>query len=78
MDGRKDGRNGRTDGRTDDAKTISLRLRRGITKAVDHKPIDSKTCTEFENYYLTIGEILQIPLILTHAQTKSNYTLKKF
>ena len=33
MDGRKDGRNGRTDeGRTDDAKTISLRLRRGIIK----------------------------------------------
>ena len=30
-DGRTDGRNGRTDRRTDDAKTISLRLRRGIT-----------------------------------------------
>ena len=30
-----DGRNGRTDGRTDDAKTISLRLRRGIIKADD-------------------------------------------
>ena len=29
---RTDGRNGRTDGHTDDAKTISLRLRRGITK----------------------------------------------
>ena len=27
---RTDGWNGRTDGRTDDAKTISLRLRRGI------------------------------------------------
>ena len=35
-DGRKDGRNGRadgqTDGRMDDAKTISLRLRRGIIR----------------------------------------------
>ena len=31
-DVRTDGRNGRTDARTDDAKTISLRLRRGITK----------------------------------------------
>ena len=49
-----------------------------VTKAVDHKPIDSKTCTELENLYLTIGDILQIPLILTHAQTKGNYTLKKF
>ena len=27
---RTDGMDGRTDGRTDDAKTISLRLRRGI------------------------------------------------
>ena len=29
-DGRTDGMDGQTDGRTDDAKTISLRLRRGI------------------------------------------------
>ena len=29
-DGQKDGRTEWTDGRTDDAKTISLRLRRGI------------------------------------------------
>ena len=29
-------------------------------------------------FIFTIGDILQIPLILTHAQTKSNYTLKKF
>ena len=34
-----------------------------VTKAVDHKPTDSKTCTEFrDNHYLTIGDILQIPL----------------
>ena len=25
-----------------------------------------------------IGDMLQMPLILTHAQTKSDYTLKKF
>ena len=31
-DGRTDGRTEWTDGRTDDAKTISLRLRRGIIK----------------------------------------------
>ena len=30
-DGRTEGRTEWTDGRTDDAKTISLRLRRGIT-----------------------------------------------
>ena len=30
---RTDGRNGRTDGRTDDAKTISLRLRRRLKKS---------------------------------------------
>ena len=30
------------------------------------------------HFYLTIGDILQIPLILTHAQTKSNHILKKF
>ena len=29
-DGLTDGMDGQTDGRTDDAKTISLRLRRGI------------------------------------------------
>ena len=52
-----------------------------VTKAVDHKPIDSKTCTEFRellSYDSALVDILQIPLILTHAQTKSNYTLKKF
>ena len=37
-----------------------------------------KHAPNFENFYLTIGDILQIPLILMHAQTKSNYTLKKF
>ena len=37
-----------------------------------------KHAPHFENFYLTIRDILQIPLILTHAQTKSNYTLKKF
>ena len=37
---------------------------------VNHAP-------NLENFYLTIGDILQIPLILTHAQTKSDYTLKK-
>ena len=37
-----------------------------------------KHAPNFENFYLTIGDILPIPLILTHAQTKSNYTLKKF
>ena len=36
-----------------------------------------KHALNFENFYLTIGDILQIPLILTHAQTKSNYTVKK-
>ena len=30
-DGRTEGMDGRTNARTDDAKTISLRLRRGIT-----------------------------------------------
>ena len=33
-DGRMDGRTEWTDGRTDDAKTISLRLRRGIIKHI--------------------------------------------
>ena len=38
MDGWMDGRTDRMDGRTDDAKTISLRLRRGIATLVEvHK-----------------------------------------
>ena len=41
-----DGRNGRTDGCTDDAKTISLRLRRGIKTKIlsflQFKAIDNK------------------------------------
>ena len=36
-DGRTDGRTGGMDGRTDDAKTISLRLRQGI-KTISQKP----------------------------------------
>ena len=35
-DGRTDGMDGRMDGRTDDAKTISLRLRRGIITLYYH------------------------------------------
>ena len=36
---RTDGRNGQADGRTDDAKTISLRLRRGIKKSTVNNKI---------------------------------------
>ena len=36
-DGRTDGMDGRTDGHTDDAKTISLRLRRGINSRTSCK-----------------------------------------
>ena len=49
-DGRMDGqtewtdrRNGRTDGRTDDAKTISLRLRQGIKRQALPNPSDSRS-----------------------------------
>ena len=35
-DGRTEWTDGQTDGRTDDAKTISLRLRRGITTHISH------------------------------------------
>ena len=47
-----------------------------VTKAVDHKPTDSKTSTEFrDNHYLTIGDILQIPLYRRmRRQIKSYYT----
>ena len=49
-----------------------------VTKSVDHKPTDSKTCTKFrDDDYLTIGDILQIPLILMHAQTNKKLLLHK-
>ena len=51
---------------------------KNVTKAVDHKPTDSKTCTEFrDDHHLTIGDILQIPLILMHAQTNKKLLLHK-
>ena len=42
MEGQTDGRNGRTD----DAKTISLRLRRGIKKVTDQ--IEDSSLTELK------------------------------
>ena len=53
-------------------------MKENVTKAVDHKPTDSKTCTEFrDDHYLRIGDILQIPLILMHAQTNKKLLLRK-
>ena len=52
-----------------------------VTKAVDHKPTDSKTCTEFwDNHYLTIDDILQIPLYRCMGRPIKSYILymKKF
>ena len=44
-----------------------------VTKVVGHKPTNSKTCTKFQDdHYLLIGDIHQIPLILTHVQTNKN------
>ena len=46
-----------------------------VTKPLITSLLIVKHAPNFKNFYLTIGDILQIPLILTHAQTKSNYTL---
>ena len=42
------------------------------------KPTDSKTCTKFgDNLYLTKGDILQVPLVSTHAQKNKKLLLIK-
>ena len=55
-------------------------MKENVTRAIDHKPNDSKTCTEFrEEHYLMIGDILQTSLISTHAQTNKKLSyLEKF
>ena len=78
-DGRTDRQNGRTDARSDDAKTISLRLRRGIITplcSLLHTLLKDK-CRASENCKsLVLQDKCNIGICLSHEQVSNEYCIK--